>query len=365
MTNLNLVRLDLDITGLNSNNLITDEPHSLSNKPTRSIAPKLGPFFAESLIVKDGANILTRGQDYQIVELHQEATLKYGKEIASVILIINSNVSSNVTITYQALAGHYSYSGTNQTIANLYESVIQDNRPVDWSNIFNKPTEFNPTIHRHLLDDLYGFEPIVDYLERIKRAITLGQSSIVLEIINSLLSKFKYKELPLVLPSNKLIQYDALLYFLSRRMILGNIWVDRKESDWYKGTSVNVQIETSNYPVGTTLYWELYKPELNIGLFTCKNGSFITNGGITEITLYVPSDPNVVEYPVYLGIKENPNDVDFKAVTYALEIQEHVSTTSAYGYLVFNNQDNSDYGLLTADYDANDELRLWRQFAYY
>lgn len=360
---INTLRLDLDITGTDVNNFIESEPHSLSNRPTRSIAPNLGPFFANTLVVKDGGNILSRGQDYQIVELHQEATLRYGKEIASVILIINSAVSSNVTISYNALGGHYSYNDT--AIANLFESVLQDNRPVDWSNVFNKPTEFNPTIHRHLLDDVYGFEPVVDYLERIKRAITMGQSGIVLEIVNSLLSKFKCNELPKILPSNKLIQYDALLYFLSRRKILNNIWVDRKECKWVKGNSVILEVDTSGYPVGTTLYWELYKPELNVGLFTCKTGNIKTNGGITEITLYIPSDPHIVENPIYLGIKEHPDDEDFKAVTYTLDIQEHASTTCAYGHMLYSTQDGDNAYWNVSDYDNNDELRIYYQMTRY
>lgn len=366
MPGLNPIKLDLDITGTNQDNLIQDEPHSLSNRPTRAIAPNLGPFFAESLIVKDGANILSRTVDYQIVELHQEATLRYGKEIASVILIINTSVSSDVTITYQALGGYYSYSGNDSTIANLYQSVINDNRPVDWTNIFNKPTEFNPTIHRHLLDDIFGFEPVVDYLERIKRAITLGQSSIILEIVNSLLSKFTCKELPKILPSNKIIQYDSLLYFLSRKKLLNNIWVDRKECEWFKGTSVNLQVDTSGYPIGTTLYWELYKPEsVNIALFTSKNGQIKTNGEIVEFTIYIPSNPTVVERPIYIGIKEHPDDEDYKAVTYTLDIQEHRSTDSAYGYLLFNTQDYGDFDLQVSYYDTNDELRIWRQMSSY
>lgn len=359
----NQVRLDLDITGKNINNKITDEPHNLSNRPTRSIAPNLGPFFAESLIVKDGVNELRRGTNYQIVELHQEATLKYGKEIASVILIIDKEVSSNVDVTYQALGGHYSYDDT--AIANMYQSVISDNRPIDWSNVFNKPTEFNPTIHRHLLDDVYGFEPVVDYLERIKRAITLGQTSIVIEIVNSLLSKFKCKELPKILPSSKLIQYDALLFFLSRRKIINDVWVDKKDCKWVKGNSVVVQVDTSSYPINTTLFWELYKPDLNIGLFTCKNGVLKTNGGIVDISLYIPSDPNVVEYPIYLGIKEDPNETDYKAVTYTLDIDEHSSTDSAYGYLLYSDQDTNDRTMFVSDIDMNDELRLWHQLNNY
>ena len=359
----NQVVLELDITGKNINNKVIDEPHVLSNRPTRSIASNFGPFFAEGLLVKDGVNELDRGVHYQIVELHQEATLRYAKEIASVILIIDKNVSSNVTITYQALGGHYSYNDT--AIANMYQSVINDNRPVDWVNLFNKPTEFNPSIHRHLLDDVFGFEPVVDLLERIKRAITLGQTSVVLEIVNSLLSKFTGQEILKILPSNKLIQYDALLYFLSRRKILNNIWVDKKDQIWVKGQSVVIQVDTSGYPVGTTLYWELYKPNLNIALFTSKKGEFKTNDGITDISLYIPSADNVVESPIYLGIKEHPEEEDFKAVTYTLDIEEHKSTDSLYGRLLFSGQDENDQSMYVGDIVNNDELRLWYQLSNY
>lgn len=361
----NQVVLELDITGKNINNKVVDEPHILSDRPTRSIAPDYGPFFADedTLKIKDGVRELKRGVHYQVVELHQEATLRYGKEIASVILVIDKSVSSNVTITYQALGGHFAYN--DKAIANMYQSVMNDNRPVDWMNLFNKPTEFNPAIHRHLLDDVYGFEPVVDLLERIKRAITLGQTSIVLEIVNSLIAKFKRDEILKILPSNKLIQYDALLFFLSRRKILNNIWVDKKDSLWVKGNSVVVQVDTSGYPAGQILYWELYKPDSSIGLFTSKQGEFKTNGGIVDISLYIPSDANVVEAPIYLGIKEHPEDDDFKAVTYTLDIEEHKSTDSAYGHLLFFGQDDAVSPMFVADIDGNDELRLWYQLSNY
>lgn len=359
----NQVVLDLDITGLNPNNRIQDEPHTLSNRPVRSIAPNLGPFFAESIIVKNGTTILSRGSDYQIVELHQEATLRYGKEIASVILIINSNIPNTVTITYQALGGHYTYSDT--AITNMYQSVINDNRPVDWTNIFNKPTEFNPAIHRHLLEDIYGFEPIVDYLERIKRAITLGQTTIVLEIINSLLSKFQCSELPKCLPNSKLIPYDALLYFLSRRKILNNIWVDKIDCVWHKGDSAVVQIDTSDYPIGTTLYWEFYKPDMNIGTFSTKSGSFKTNGGIKEIQIYVPADTGTIEYPLYLGIKDSLLSDEFKAVTYLIDIREHLSTDYIYPHILTDTFKLSDTNAMLAFIADNDERRLYYTLSNY
>ena len=359
MTNpLNAIPLDLDITGTNPDNLIQNEPHTLSDRPTRSIAPNFGVIFAKGLIIRDGATLLKRGVDYQLVELHQEATLRYGKELVSVILIINPAVSSNVTITYQALGGHYCASDTS--IANMYQSVINDNRPVDWTNLMNKPTEYNPTIHRHLLDDIFGFEPIVDGLERIKRAITLGQTDILLEIINSLLGKFKCGELPLALPSDKMIQYDALLYFLSRRKILSNVWIDTLCCKWYKGDSAVFQVDTSGYPVGTTLYWELYKPKGNVAIFGRKHDSFKTTGGIMDLNIYVPAEALTEEKPLYLGIKEHLTDVDYKAVTYLIDVVEYTATDTFVPSLLVNTEFYKGGTATVAAYHADsDDVSLY------
>lgn len=356
------ILLDLDTTGVNANNRILNEPHSLSGRPTRSIAPRKGAFFANSLQVFDGVTPLNRGVDFQIVELHQEATLRFGKEIASVILIINPLISSNPTITYQALGGHFA--NNDAAIAGMYESVITDTRPVDWTNVFNKPTEFTPTIHRHLLDDVYGFEPIVDYLERIKRAITLGQSDVILTAVKALLSKFHCGDLPKVIPSTKLIQYDALLYFLSRRKILANIWIDSKQCEWRKGNSNIFEIDTSGYPIGTTLYWEFYKPDTVVALFSQKSGQIVSDGGVMSVTVYTPSPNFVTDSPIYLGVKDNPAATEYKAVTYQLQIEEHVSTTEHVGYLYNCHSLPNERETFIGQIASNDEQRLYYLLSY-
>ncbi len=358
----NQIRLELDPTGLNINNRIKDEPHVLSDRPTRSIAPNYGAFFATSLVVKDGTYELVRGQDYQIVELHQEATLTYGKEISTVILVINSNISTNVTIDYQALGGHYARS--DESIARLYQTVISDNRPVDWTNVFNKPTEFTPTIHRHLLDDVYGFEPIVDYLERIKRAITLGQTQVVMEIVNGLMSTFDRSQLAQVIPTTNAIQHDALLYVLSRNGVLSDISVDVDQDQFIKGQVARFFVNTSAYPEGTTFYWEFYKPDSTVVLFPNKNGQFLSNGGVTEFNIYVPSDADIVEDGAYIGIKLDPEAPDYMAVTYKLSFVDPVTTTSGYGVMQMNREVSTDFDSFIAYADESDETRIWHTLYY-
>lgn len=353
----NIPVLELDITGNNINNKIIDEVHILSNKPIKSIAVNFGPFFGTGLIIKDGADILSRGLDYQVVELHQEATLKYGREIASVILILKSNVSPQVSVTYQALGGHYTYSDT--AIKNIYESVITDNRPISWNNVFNKPTEYNPSIHRHLLDDVYGFEPVVDGLERIKRAITLGQTSIVIEIVETILGSFKCGELPKVIPNPKLIQYDSLLYFLSKRKILSNVTIDKIQCIWNKGDSAIIQIDTSGVTPGIQLYWEFYKPSGNVNLFSTKNGYITTNGGIVEFSVYINADNTMFDTPLYLGVKNVPSDIEYLAVSYKIDIADVISTDNSYGYLLNCMVDPNSDEMFVSNYAFNDELRLY------
>ena len=359
---INNVSLDLDITGKNVDNKITDEPHSLSGRPTRSIAPTYGAFFADSLQVFDGVRSLSRGVDFQIVELHQEATLRFGKEIASVILIINTLVGSNPTITYQALGGHYANS--DKAIANMYQSVITDNRPVDWTNVFNKPSEFAPTIHRHLLDDVYGFEPVVDHLERIKRAITLGQTDVLLSVFNGVSSRFGCRDLTKVLPSSKMVQYDALLYFLSRRKLLSDTWIDTAQCKWYKGDSGSFNIDTSSYPVGTSMYWELYKPDSSIALFSARSGTIKGNGGVVQISVYTPSENYVTDDPIYIGVKLNPSDEEFLAVTYRLDIQEHVSTSESVGYMYGMHRESNDQETFIGEISRSNEHRLYYMLSY-
>lgn len=353
-----VIRFELDITGTNPNNRVIDEPHTVNTlTPVRSIVPTYGPFFAESLIVRSGATTLTRGVDYQIVELHQEATLKYGKEISSVILILNSTLGPNFTITYQVLGGHYTYS--DEPIANLYEAVINDNRPVDWANIINKPDVYPPTLHRHLMDDLYGFEYIVDYLERIKRAITLGQTAIVLDIINTLLTKFKCKEPNVVLPTKKLISHDALMYVLSKRKIISNISVDVVQCDNYKAQSLIFVIDTSNLPNNTPVYWYL---TVASALYSITSGVVYSTGSETYVSIYIPSIDGFVDDPLYIGVKLDPNSYEFDAVTYRLSFKEVTYTTDNQIYYMYTDTNELFHTAEIISYAEDDEKRI---FYYY
>ena len=170
-----ITRFAYDQTGTNPDNLITNEPHALSDKQVRAFAPIYGPFFTDNAKLNDAATntLLERGTQYQFVELLREVSLMLGKEICCVVLILDTNVSSNVTFTYNCVGGLYQNENAS-AIVNLYETVAADTRPVAWKDILNKPLQFEPTDHIHLLRDINGFEPMVTMLERIRNALMLS-----------------------------------------------------------------------------------------------------------------------------------------------------------------------------------------------
>ena len=164
----------LDPTGLSPTNLVVGEVINLTVNQIRGATPIYGAFFTESAVVFDNTTgvQLVRGSQYQFVELLQEATQMYGKEICAVILILDHTVSSAIRVNLQMLGGHWQ--SNYAAVTQLYETVIKDNRPVDWLTLLNKPLAFNPALHQHLLQDIYGFEAVIYALERVRSAIVLS-----------------------------------------------------------------------------------------------------------------------------------------------------------------------------------------------
>jgi hypothetical protein len=168
------IRYNLDPIGTNPDNLVANEPHTLEPHPVRVIAPTAGAYYGNSLVVFDSLTqtMLTLNTDYKLAELLQEPTSRYGQAVYALIAITNPNVSSEVSITYQCLGGYFQYDYSN--LIDAYITAIGSGAPVDWLYILNKPYEYPPTLHQHLMVDLWGMEFVVSALERIRTAIMLS-----------------------------------------------------------------------------------------------------------------------------------------------------------------------------------------------
>lgn len=180
-----LIRYPEDLTGINPDNRILNEIHSISpytsSKPRRIVIPNFRPFYTDTTYLKLydlGSSTplipLVKDVDYKCVELSEEASIASGKEVCQSIIIENINVSTNVSISYQTVGGLYTNDTSN--LVSLLNTGLNDTRPVHWENMLGKPFEFDPLPHIHHLNDVVGYAPLIVALERLQTAITLGNN---------------------------------------------------------------------------------------------------------------------------------------------------------------------------------------------
>jgi len=165
-----------DLSGVAPTNLIQNEPHVLGATTVRVVVPDYGPFFTESVVLKDAADpgvALVKGVDYKCVEISEELNVMTGKEVAAVILVYKQGMSTNALLTYQTPGGRFTRVST-QTLNDLYAAVVSDERPVEWENVLNPLLTYPPSMHPHLLADLYRFQSLIVGLERLQQAVTLS-----------------------------------------------------------------------------------------------------------------------------------------------------------------------------------------------
>lgn len=267
-----LIRYPLDPTGENPDNLVSGEVKSLSVAQIRAAAPIYGPFFTESLIVYDhGTNrLLVRGVDYQCVEMLQEATLRFGKEIAQLVLIVNPTVTNQIRLSYQTLGGLYQ--NNTDGLIQMYETVMSDARPVDWINVLNKPTQYTPTLHRHLLEDVVGFEPVVVALERIRNAIVLSDVPAFEALIDWVKSRgLTISDLDNGTGAGKFVTYEALLEAM-KTMNFNAITTDPVITQVSVGEQKQVSLSTTNMDNGSVIYWTIEHRGTTPGDFSTTSG---------------------------------------------------------------------------------------------
>lgn len=174
-----IIKYPLDLTGQNPNNLVIGEPHEMVRRKVRAVATNYGPFFTESLKVYDAATgrklipgLASEGGQYVAAELYQDASTRAGQEICAIIVITDESVGDTVLLDYQVVGGEFSSSVS--AIAAMIEALDLDERPVKWGDVLGKPSAFTPAKHLHDIGDIYGFEYIVEALERVRMAILMG-----------------------------------------------------------------------------------------------------------------------------------------------------------------------------------------------
>lgn len=181
----------LDLTGENSTNAISGELHTIGTDRYRCFAVNYGYFYEDSVVLVDRATNrrLVEGKDADYVCLYYNADIstvtKGKKRVCGAILVHNLAVSTDISVGYQLVGGHFAnYSAMIEEAIALLEL---DNRNVYWKDVLDKPDLFEPAPHAHDIGDAYGFEYITDLLGALQNAILVGDvaaQQLVLDAVN-------------------------------------------------------------------------------------------------------------------------------------------------------------------------------------
>lgn len=289
-----VIRFTLDPTGVNPNNLVINENHTLDARvQVRAVAPIYGAFYQNSLVIKDtSTNTQLTSTQFSCVELLQDPTMRFGQGVYALILITDKTVSNTVSINYQVVGGDYQNSA--ETVVAAYQALIGDNRPVDWANVLNKPVSYPPSLHEHLLSDVYGFQSIVASLERIRNAIVLSDVPTLEAVLNWAWNNWgELQNLPLMtqadadsgVPSKKYVTFDMLLYLLDIYKGGSRITSYVSTKSLAQGYAVNVLVNTFDYANDTRLYWTLSHLSTTPSDFSATAGSFSINQNTGSLTV--------------------------------------------------------------------------------
>ncbi len=143
------------------------------------VVPRGAPFYADSLVVKDGrtvgARTLVENVDYWCVIDFLSASIALTKRVCVGIALLDPGYSGTLYVTYQAVGGNYSladYSVLEELIRERY--VVKH---VSYEQVINLPEGFAPEWHAHEVADMIGMGQVVTMLDNIKVAINGRQGS--------------------------------------------------------------------------------------------------------------------------------------------------------------------------------------------
>lgn len=179
------LRLEEDLTGSNPDNYVQGYPYKLDPKwKNKIIVPPYGAFFTKDMHVFDSTgNLLQRGNsmDYVCIQTplrhssYENVTLNEltGQETAQIIVIINDNISGDVTLDLRYVGGSFA-SINSVELYNALRALQLDTRKVLFEDIVGKPTGYLPAWHITDAKDIMNMGALCYWLEKIYEAILAG-----------------------------------------------------------------------------------------------------------------------------------------------------------------------------------------------
>ena len=155
-----------DILNSHPDNEQRGEPFKVkAGKFSRIIIPVHAPFFVSSLkMYFPNGKPMKFEEDFRIYRLMPRLTDTAAQPIACMIELMKDDITEG-TIDYDII-GHFSL--FDSTLMSLIRNAVDDDRPVWWENVFNKPVVFRPKLHTHsLIYDVVAFQDFIEVLDLI------------------------------------------------------------------------------------------------------------------------------------------------------------------------------------------------------
>lgn len=163
---------ELDLTAKSTFNAINGEYGKRNGGEFENLViPINAPFYQESVKMyhPDGSPMIF-GEDYEFYGIMADLTAYTAHDVGLFIKLNKPEITEYI-IDYQ-IVGNYSI--LTREILNMLRTVAQDDRPVEWGNIDNKPLWYDPELHQH--DYTYDFFLFGDLAKQIKRVQSFSGS---------------------------------------------------------------------------------------------------------------------------------------------------------------------------------------------
>ena len=158
-------KLHFDMFGNLRDNYINGEIFSrIGGSASELIIPQFSPFYVDGLVLKlPDNNTLKVGDDYRVDRLDPYLTARTGREVASMIRLLNKSIDE-LFLFYQAVGA-----GTpiDETIDGMVDFLLTDNRTVELKDVKDVPSYFVPEVHKKSLR--YSYSNFTDTASLIVR----------------------------------------------------------------------------------------------------------------------------------------------------------------------------------------------------
>lgn len=172
---------EFDPYGNNPNNLITNEQQPLQVPGPHDfyfIIPKAAPFYVATMVVKSSTGQeYVEGVDYLFGHYFIEAVHQTGRAIAGSIRFLRRDITGIVELTYQTVGGQWGYDD-NAVLQELSNKLVNPLRR-SWDEIDPSPVAFPPVPHDQRVDELIGWQEVVDEVRNIADALQSNSGGVL------------------------------------------------------------------------------------------------------------------------------------------------------------------------------------------